>query len=160
MDRPLLRALRLLLALVLTPAAAHAQSAPPAPVTAPAELAGLFADRTFYGRYSGGARWVEYYAPDGRLAYFDGCPHAGRWWIDGTAACFHYPTMAGRNTFCFDVYRTPAAGLEFRLVGSDPLWIADAYTSKIAPGNPENMSLNDSGCQISQLPAEHREEIR
>jgi hypothetical protein len=158
----LTRLLRFLCAALgaLAAAAAFAQTAPRAPIAGRAELTGLFADHTFYGRYAGGSNFVEYYAPDGRLAYWDGCPHSGRWWIEGATACFHYPTMLGGNTFCFDVYRAPSAGLEFRTSGSDPLWIADAYTSKIAPGNPENMSLSASGCQISELHLKEREEIR
>lgn len=118
-----------------------------------AELSRLFADRTFYGRYSDGSNFVEYYAPDGRLAYWDGCPHTGRWWIEAATACFEYPTLAGGSTFCFDVYHAPldrGRQLEFLAPGSAPDWIATAFTRMIAPGNPENLSLTASGCQVSQ----------
>ena len=147
---------RLLFAAALTVAAgsAWAQSSARERVDDPAALRGLFADRTFYGRYANATNWVEYYAPDGRLAYWDGCPHAGQWWIEGAEACFHYPTMVGGNTFCFDVYRgAPGSGrdLEFLTPGSSPDWIAVAFTRNIRDGNVENMSLTDSGCQTSQL---------
>jgi len=129
-------------------------------VTDPAELRGLFADRTFYGRYANATNWVEYYAPDGRLAYWDGCPHAGRWWIEGAEACFHYPTMVGGNTYCFDVYRGPPGSgreLEFLTPGSSPDWIAAAFTRNILPGNVLSRFFRSSGCQVSELDLKNRE---
>lgn len=144
----------LTIALLIAPAAVEAQTSAREKVVDPAALRGLFADRTFYGRYANAATWVEYYAPDGRLAYWDGCPHAGRWWIENAEACFHYPTMVGGNTFCFDVYRGPPGSgrdLEFLPPGSRPDWIAVAFTRNILAGNVENMSLTASGCQVSQL---------
>jgi len=122
-----------------------------------AALGRLFAGQTFYGRYADNTAFVEYYAADGRLAYWDGCPHAGRWWIDpagGEAvACFFYPTMAPNGPHCFDVFRAAAGRggrLEFLLVGSGPSWPAHAYTRAIRPGNPEQLSLTASGCQVSR----------
>lgn len=118
-----------------------------------AELTRLFAEQTFYGRYTNAHTWIEYYAADGRLGYWDGCPHAGRWWIErlggNDAACFHYPKMVGANIFCFDVYRKDGR-LEFLTAGSDPGWQAVAYTRAIRPGNPEGLSLTASGCQVSR----------
>lgn len=151
----------LLIALLATlPGHAVAQTSARERVDDPATLRALFADRTIYGRYANAADWVEYYAPDGRLAYWDGCPHAGRWWIEGAEACFHYPTMVGGNTFCFDVYRgAPGSGreLEFLTPGSRPDWIAAAFTRTILAGNVENMSLTASGCQVSKLQTSIRE---
>lgn len=153
---------RLLFAVLLCamPGAAWPQSSARERIEDPDVLRGLFADRTFYGRYANAADWVEYYAPDGRLAYWDGCPHAGRWWIQGAEACFHYPTLVGGNTFCFDVYRGPPGSgrdLEFLAAGSSPDWIAAAFTRNILPGNVENMSLTASGCQVSWLQTTIRE---
>ncbi|MCC6469126.1 MAG: hypothetical protein IT563_12470 [Alphaproteobacteria bacterium] len=118
------------------------------------ELVRLFADRTFYGRYSNGSNFIEYYAPDGRVGYWDGCPHMGQWRIDamsdGAFACFYYPTMAPPGPHCFDVFRA-SDRLEFSLRGGDPSGPAQAWTRMVRPGNPEQMSLTDSGCQISGL---------
>ena len=150
----------LTIALLVAPAAVEAQTSARARVDDPAVLHTLFADRTFYGRYANATDWVEYYAPDGRLAYWDGCPHAGRWWIENAEACFHYPTMVGGNTFCFDVYRgAPGSGreLEFLTPGSGSDWIAAAFTRTIRQGNVENMSLTASGCQVSNLQTTIRE---
>ncbi|MCC7046361.1 MAG: hypothetical protein IT562_06585 [Alphaproteobacteria bacterium] len=117
------------------------------------ELVRLFADQTFYGRYSDGSNFVEYYAPDGRVGYFDGCPHRGQWRIDaasdGAVACFVYPTMAPPGPHCFDVFRA-GGRLEFTLRGTDPSGPAQAWTRMVSPGNPEQMSLTASGCQISR----------
>jgi len=153
---------RLLFVAMLGAAAtqAWAQSSARERVVDPVTLHGLFADRTFYGRYANATNWVEYYAPDGRLAYWDGCPHAGRWWIENAEACFHYPTMVGGNTFCFDVYRGPPGSgraLEFLTPGSDAGWTAAAFTRDIRAGNVERMSLTDSGCQVSELNTTIRE---
>ena len=129
------------------------------------ELKGLMADHTFYGRYTSNTQdWIEYYAPDGRLGYWDGCPHSGRWWIEwapgingagAAAACFNYPTMVGANTFCFDVYRVSSvpsgSRLEFLTLGTSPALPALAYTRAIASGNPEHLSLTASGCQVSSV---------
>jgi hypothetical protein len=121
-------------------------------VTDRTELQLLFVDQTFYGRYGDGSNFVEYYAPDGRAGYWDGCPHAGRWRIetaaDGAVACFVYPTMAPPGPHCFDVFRAKGR-LEFLLHGSDPTWPAHAWTRQVRPGNPEQLSLTASGCQIS-----------
>jgi hypothetical protein len=159
---PLPTVCRLLFAALLCVMPNHGwtQSSARERVDDPATLRGLFADRTFYGRYANATDWVEYYAPDGRLAYWDGCPHAGRWWIENAEACFHYPTMVGGNTFCFDVYRgAPGSGrdLEFLTPGSNPDWIAAAFTRNILAGNVENMSLTASGCQVSRLQMTIRE---
>jgi len=122
-----------------------------------AELTRLFAERTFYGRYADDSDFIEYYAPDGRVAYWDGCPHTGQWWVEpasaGAVICFVYPTMAPAGPHCFNVYRAPASRgdrLEFLLDGSNASWPAHAYTRMIRPGNPEQLSLTASGCQISQ----------
>ncbi len=121
------------------------------------ELARLFADRTFYGSYADGSRFVEYYATDGRLGYWDGCPHSGQWRIAGPddrpVACFLYPTMLPPGPHCFDVYRTTTR-LEFLLAGTDASWPAHAWTREIRQGNPERLSLTASGCQISAREAE------
>ncbi len=121
------------------------------------ELTRLFVDRTFYGRYADGSDFIEYYAPDGRAGYWDGCPHSGRWWVAESGAqavvCFVYPTMAPPGPHCFDVYRAPpgrGGRLEFLLDGSYDNWPAHAWTRAIRPGNPEQLSLTASGCQISK----------
>lgn len=117
-----------------------------------------FTDRTFYGRYVDGSNFTEYYAPDGRAGYWDGCPHAGRWWVEArheeAVVCFVYPTMSPPGPHCFGVFKAPASRggrLEFLLDGSDPRWNAHAYTRAIRPGNPEGLSLTASGCQISRF---------
>jgi hypothetical protein len=122
-----------------------------------AELTRQFYDRTFYGRYADNSNFTEYYAPDGRAGYWDGCPHAGKWWVeqrkDEAVVCFLYPTMSPAGPHCFGVFRAPqsrGARLEFLLDGSDPRWNAHGYTLAIRPGNPEGLSLTASGCQISQ----------
>ncbi|MCK6449399.1 MAG: hypothetical protein L6R19_00850 [Alphaproteobacteria bacterium] len=127
------------------------------PITDRAELTRLFVDRTFYGRYADNSKFIEYYAPDGRAGYFDGCPHSGRWWVaesGGEAVvCFVYPTMAPPGPHCFDVFRAATRNggrLEFLLDGSDASWPAHAWTRAIRPGNPEQLSLTASGCQIGQ----------
>lgn len=146
---------RLLLGLGLAcgPLSATAQDSARERVSERGELQSLFRDRTFYGRYADNSRWTEYYAPDGRLGYWDGCPHSGHWWIEGEEACFQYPTLLGGNRFCFDVYRAPPSSgrqLDFLSPGTAPDRLAVASTRAIADGNPENLSLSASGCQTSR----------
>ena len=87
------------------------------------DLTGLFAGRTHYGTYlDDQSTWVEYYAPDGRLAYVPGGrPQYGNWWVSGDEACFEYEKNDDPGPFCFYFYR-----LDQRIYGVDNIDRRDA----------------------------------
>src|SRR5215510_14862261 len=68
-------------------------------------LRAALSNRTYYGRYEGGIDWIEYYAPDGRSAYWDGCTHDGEWWIVDDLVCFRYRGDAYGLNYCWMMYR-------------------------------------------------------
>ena len=68
-------------------------------------LRAALSDRTFYGRYEGGINWIEYYTPDGRSAYWDGCTHDGAWWIKNDFVCFRYRGDASDRDYCWMLFQ-------------------------------------------------------
>jgi hypothetical protein len=105
----------------------------------------LLIGHTFYGLYVGGGRWIEYYAPDGRSAYWDGCTHDGRWWIADDHACFHYRGDVQNADYCWLVYQS-GSEVDFIVPEGDPTGPARAYTTAIRPGNSENLPLGADDC--------------
>jgi hypothetical protein len=131
------------LATVAAPAAEPALSGEP--VVGEAALRATLVGRTFYGRYDGGGPWIEYYAPDGRSAYWDGCTHDGRWWIADDHVCFRYRGDVEDAEYCWRLYRTDS-GIEFIGPDDGAAAPARAYTTAIRQGNSENLPLGADDC--------------
>jgi hypothetical protein len=132
---------------VIAPAALFGDDATPPGqrVVGDDALRTLLLGRTFYGLYVGGGRWIEYYAPDGRSAYWDGCTHDGRWWITGGQACFRYRGDVQNAEYCWEVYRS-GSEVDFIMRDGDPAGPARAYTTAIRDGNSENLPLGADNC--------------
>ena len=113
------------------------------PVGDAAALTALLHDHTFYGTYVGTKRpWMEYYAPDGRSAFWvDGCVYRGRWWAAGDQACFEYPELSAGEPSCFTVAQRGTA-YEFSAPGGPPVALAD----RTAAGNAERLPLDAGEC--------------
>jgi hypothetical protein len=107
-------------------------------------------DRTFYGRYEDGIDWIEYYAPDGRSAYWDGCTHDGDWWIDDDLVCFRYRGDAYGLNYCWMVYRS-GSQYEFFIPDDGLAGAVRAYTTDIREGNREQLPLDTDDCVSAKL---------
>jgi hypothetical protein len=130
--------------LLASAGAARAADDAPQPVGDAAAITALLHDHTFYGTYVGNKRpWMEYYAPDGRSAFWvDGCVYRGRWWASGDQACFAYPELSGGDPSCFSVAKHGTA-YEFSAPGGDPLV---AIADRTAAGNAEHLPLDAGEC--------------
>ena len=133
--------------LLLAPALRADDSTPPGdPISGDADLRAALVNHTFYGHYEGGHPWIEYYAPDGRSAYWDGCTHDGRWWIADGHACFRYRGDVQNTDYCWLVYRD-GSQLDFVMPDdASPTGAARAYTTAIRNGNSENLPLGADDC--------------
>ncbi len=137
---------------------AHAQ---PDVIRDSEQLRALFSNRTLNGHFLSGDKFKEFYAPDGRSAYFQlQCLHSGTWWIDSLSqdfgafeagtplACFDYPTLNAKDDpSCFAV-GGPKGAERFYPIGGDPAntGIPGAFVDHWAPGNPESLPLGEDGC--------------
>ncbi len=110
-----------------------------------AALRAALSDRTFYGRYEGGINWIEYYTPDGRSAYWDGCTHDGAWWIANDFVCFRYRGDASGRDYCWMLYWR-GSQYEFLMPGDLESDAVRAYTTDIRPGNREHLPLGTDDC--------------
>lgn len=104
-------------------------------VTRDEQLRQLLSDRTFYGQYSDGARWTEYYKKNGDSAYEqDGKVCRGQWRIlDGTA-CFTYADYLNGDPNCFKIRK---AGMT--VVFEPDTGEADVTADKSIAGDPEGL---------------------
>jgi hypothetical protein len=110
-----------------------------------AALRMALSDRTFYGRYEGGINWIEYYTPDGRSAYWDGCTHDGAWWIANDFVCFRYRGDPSGRDYCWMLYRL-GSQYEFFMPGDLESEAVRAYTTDVRPGNREHLPLDTDDC--------------
>ncbi len=110
-----------------------------------ASLRAALSDRTFYGRYEGGINWIEYYTPDGRSAYWDGCTHDGAWWIKNDFVCFRYRGDASDRDYCWMLYQL-GSQYEFLMPPFQESNAVRAYTTDIRPGNREHLPLDTDDC--------------
>jgi len=108
-------------------------------------LRAALSDRTFYGRYEGGINWIEYYTPDGRSAYWDGCTHDGAWWIAHDFVCFRYRGDASDRDYCWMLYQV-GSQYEFLMPADQESDAVRAYTIDIRPGNREHLPLDTDDC--------------
>jgi hypothetical protein len=106
--------------------------------------------RTFYGRYEDGIDWIEYYAPDGRSAYWDGCTHDGDWWIADDLVCFRYRGDAYGVDYCWMVY-SRGGQYEFFMPDDGLSGPARAYTTAVGEGNRERLPLDADDCVSARL---------
>jgi hypothetical protein len=111
-----------------------------------AALRAALSDRTFYGRYEDGINWIEYYTPDGRSAYWDGCTHDGDWWIADDFVCFRYRGDAAGREYCWMLFER-GSQYEFLMPGDS----VRAYTTDIRPGNREHLPLDTDDCVSVEL---------
>jgi len=117
-----------------------------------AALRAALSDRTFYGHYEGGINWIEYYAPDGRSAYWDGCTHDGAWWISNDFVCFRYRGDVSGRDYCWMLYRL-GSQYEFLMPADVESNAVRAYTTDIRSGNRENLQLGTDDCvSVDLLP--------
>jgi len=148
----ILRPVSLLLAILLMAPAARlaADETTGTRIRGDAALRAALSDRTFYGRYEGGINWIEYYSPDGRSAYWDGCTHDGSWWTDADQVCFRYRGDASGRDYCWALYQV-GSQYEFFMPAepeSDPV---RAYTTDIRSGNREHLPLDTDDCVSVEL---------
>jgi hypothetical protein len=115
-----------------------------------AALRAALSDRTFYGRYEGGINWIEYYTPDGRSAYWDGCTHDGAWWIKNDFVCFRYRGDASDRDYCWMLYQL-GSQYEFLMPAFQESNAVRAYTTDIRPGNREHLPLDTDDCVSVEL---------
>jgi hypothetical protein len=115
-----------------------------------AALRAALSDRTFYGRYEGGINWIEYYTPDGRSAYWDGCTHDGAWWIKNDFVCFRYRGDASDRDYCWMLYQL-GSQYEFLMPPFQESNAVRAYTTDIRPGNREHLPLDTDDCVSVEL---------
>lgn len=104
----------------------------------------LFADKTHYAVYPANhsraneVSYIEYYRPDGRLAYeVKGELHQGQWIVEGDHVCFLYDTDSKsgiRN--CQNFYRDKDIYRAFGQNSHKGKLIANV--TKVVPGNAEN----------------------
>jgi len=133
-------------ALLMMPATLlHADEAAGTRILGDAALRAALSDRTFYGRYEGGINWIEYYAPDGRSAYWDGCTHDGAWWITNDFVCFRYRGDASGRDYCWMLYQL-GSQYEFLMPADQTSAAVRAYTTDIRPGNREHLPLGTDDC--------------
>jgi len=118
-------------------------------------LADLLRNQTIHGIYADGNEWIEYHAPDGRSAYWDGCSHPGKWWIADGLACYRYPEDPSRADHCWYVYQT-SKRIEFVYHPYGPEGPVGAYSLEVTPGNPDHLPLNSSDCLSAAAPASSR----
>jgi len=134
-----------LLAILLTPARLAADEVPGTRVLGDAALRAALSDQTFYGHYEGGINWIEYYSPDGRSAYWDGCTHDGRWWTVADQVCFRYRGDASGRDYCWMLYRL-GSQYEFLIPAAPESDAVRAFTTDIRPGNREHLPLDTDDC--------------
>ena len=142
------RPIALLIAAAL-PALAVAQEPDGERILGEAALREALSGRTFYGRYEDGIDWIEYYAPDGRSAYWDGCTHDGDWWIDDDLVCFRYRGDAYGLEYCWMVYAR-GGQYEFFIPDDGVSGAARAYTTAVDEGNREHLPLDTDDCVSAQ----------
>lgn len=115
-----------------------------------AALRAALSDRTFYGRYEGGINWIEYYSPDGRSAYWDGCTHDGSWWTVADQVCFRYRGDASGRDYCWSLYQL-GSQYEFFMPPAPESDAVRAYTTDIRAGNRERLPLDTDDCVSVEL---------
>jgi len=108
-------------------------------------LRAALSDRTFYGRYEDGINWIEYYTPDGRSAYWDGCTHDGTWWLANDFVCFRYRGDAADRDYCWMLYQL-GSQYEFLMPADQASDAVRAYTTDIRAGNREHLPLGTDDC--------------
>jgi hypothetical protein len=142
-----LRLFSLLLAIVLMAPAGRLAADEPAGTRILGEpaLRAALSDRTFYGRYEGGINWIEYYTPDGRSAYWDGCTHDGAWWIANDFVCFRYNGDTSDRDYCWMLYQL-GSQYEFLMPADSESDAVRAYTTDIRAGNREHLPLDTDDC--------------
>jgi hypothetical protein len=143
------RSLALLIAGVL-PTLAAALEPTGERIVGESALREALSDRTFYGRYEDGIDWIEYYSPDGRSAYWDGCTHDGDWWIDDDLVCFRYRGDAYGLSYCWMVYRN-GGQYEFFIPDDGRAGAVRAYTTDVRDGNREHLPLDTDDCVSAEL---------
>lgn len=139
-----------LLVVVVLPTLAAAEEPAGERVLGESALRAALANRTFYGRYEDGIDWIEYYAPDGRSAYWDGCTHDGDWWIADDLVCFSYRGDAYGLDYCWMVYRN-GSQYEFFIPDDGTAGAARAYTTAVLEGNGEHLPLDTDDCVSAGL---------
>lgn len=146
------RLLPLLLAILLTaPMGRVAADGPEGTrILGESALRAALSDRTFYGRYEGGINWIEYYTPDGRSAYWDGCTHDGAWWIAKDFVCFRYRGDASDRDYCWMLFQV-GSQYEFLMPTDQESDAVRAYTTDIRPGNREHLPLDTDDCVSVEL---------
>jgi hypothetical protein len=144
------RSLALLVAAALLPTLAAAEERAGERILGETALRAALSGRTFYGRYEDGIDWIEYYSPDGRSAYWDGCTHDGDWWIDDDLVCFRYRGDAYGLSYCWMVYRS-GSQYEFFIPEDGLAAGARAYTTDVREGNREHLPLDTDDCVSARL---------
>jgi hypothetical protein len=134
----------------LLPALAAAEEPAGERIFGEAALQEALSGRTFYGRYEGGIDWIEYYAPDGRSAYWDGCTHDGDWWVADDLVCFRYRADAYGLDYCWMVYRSDGQ-YEFYIPDDGLTGSVRAYTTAVREGNREHLPLDTDDCVSVRL---------
>jgi hypothetical protein len=109
------------------------------------ELEDLLRNRTIHGIYADGNKWLEYHAPNGLTAYWDGCTHPGKWWVADGLVCYRYPEDPAQAEYCWFIYREDGQ-LEFVSSPDGADGPVGAYSEDITSGNSEHLPLGASDC--------------
>ncbi|HUL06296.1 MAG TPA: hypothetical protein VLV76_08185 [Candidatus Acidoferrum sp.] len=134
-----------LLAILLTPTRLAADEATGTRILGDAALHAALSDRTFYGYYEGGINWIEYYSPDGRSAYWDGCTHDGQWWTVADQVCFRYRGDAAGRDYCWMLYQL-GSQYEFLIPAAPGSDAVRALTTDVRAGNSTHLPLDTDDC--------------
>jgi hypothetical protein len=136
--------------LIVPPARLAADEAAGTRILGDAALHAALSDHTFYGHYEGGINWIEYYSPDGKSAYWDGCTHDGRWWTVADLVCFRYRGDASGRDYCWMLYRLDSQ-YEFLIPAGPESDAVRAFTTDIRAGNREQLPLDTDDCVSVEL---------
>jgi hypothetical protein len=141
------------------PAAAQDQETARERVGDNTELEDLLRDRTIHGVYTDGNKWLEYHAPNGLTAYWDGCTHPGKWWVADGLVCYSYPEDPAQEEYCWFVYREDGQ-VEFVSSPDGPDGPVGAYSEEITSGNSEHLPLGASDCLSADGGAKHSSPVQ
>ena len=110
------------------------------PVTGP-ELTALLADRTHYGRFlESPDTWIEYYAPDGRLAFDDGRDVSfGSWRVAKDQVCFRYLGSSDNDVPCYRYFMLGEIAYGV-LTNEAGMSVVSYRVDAIVAGDPEALS--------------------
>jgi hypothetical protein len=142
------------LALLLLQPAVAQELEPRSRIAGDEDIRELLTDKTIHGIYADGNKWLEYHAPNGLTAYWDGCTHPGEWWVADGLVCYRYPEDPAQADYCWFVYREDGQ-IEFVSSPDGADGPVGAYSEDITTGNSEHLPLGASDCLSADASAKN-----